>query len=167
MKLKETLIQELQHEAVSTRKMLERLPAEELSWRPHEKSMSLGRLAIHMAEIPGWVSNVVNDDELDFSKLNYKPTSAESGEQAVRLFDGMLAKAVEALQNAKEEDLMKKWTMRDGETIFLTLPRVEVLRSFVYSHLIHHRGQLSVYLRFLDVKLPATYGSSADEEGDM
>ncbi len=167
MAFNEALAQELQHEAVSTRKMLERLPKDKLTWRPHDKSMSLGRLAIHLAEIPAWVSNTVIDDELDFSTLDYKPTEAESSEQVVKLFDENISRAIEILKNAKEEDWMKMWTMRDGETVYFTLPKIAVLRSFVYSHLIHHRGQMSLYLRLLDVPVPSSYGPSADEEGGM
>ena len=165
MALNEPLIQELQHEAVSTRKMLERLPKEKLSWRPHDKSMTLGRLGMHIAEIPGWVNATILADELDFSKMEYKPTEAESAEQALKIFDESLAKAIEVLKNTDDETMMKMWTMREGETVYFTLPKIAVLRSFVYSHLIHHRGQMSVYLRLLDVPVPGSYGPSADDSG--
>jgi uncharacterized damage-inducible protein DinB len=167
MSMNEPLLMELQHEAESTRKMLERLPKEKLTWRPHEKSMSLGRLAMHLAEIPGWVNATLLADELDFSKMDYKPVEAQSSEEAVRKFDETLASALDALKNTDDATMMTMWTMRDGEKIYLTMPKIAVLRSFVYSHLIHHRGQMSVYLRLLDVPVPGSYGPSADDPTGM
>jgi len=167
MSMNEPLMMELQHEAESTRKMLERLPKEKLTWKPHEKSMSLGRLAMHLAEIPGWVNATLLADELDFSKMDYKMVEATSSEEAVKLFDEKLASALDVLKNTEDATMMNMWTMRDGETIYFTLPKIAVLRSFVYSHLIHHRGQMSVYLRLLDVPVPGSYGPSADDSAGM
>jgi len=167
MSMNEPLIMELQHEAESTRKMLERLPKEKLTWKPHEKSMSLGRLAMHLAEIPGWVNATLLADELDFSKMDYKMVEATSSEEAVKLFDEKLASALDVLKNTEDATMMNMWTMRDGETVYFTLPKIAVLRSFVYSHLIHHRGQMSVYLRLLDVPVPGSYGPSADDSAGM
>ena len=165
--MNEPLMMELQHEAESTRKMLERLPKEKLTWKPHEKSMSLGRLAMHLAEIPGWVNATLLADELDFSKMDYKMVEATSSEEAVKLFDEKLASALDVLKNTEDATMMNMWTMRDGETVYFTLPKIAVLRSFVYSHLIHHRGQMSVYLRLLDVPVPGSYGPSADDSAGM
>jgi len=167
MSMNEPLMMELQHEAESTRKMLERLPKEKLTWKPHEKSMSLGRLAMHLAEIPGWVNATLLADELDFSKMDYKMVEATSSEEAVKLFDEKLASALDVLKNTEDATMMNMWTMRDGETVYFTLPKIAVLRSFVYSHLIHHRGQMSVYLRLLDVPVPGSYGPSADDTAGM
>ncbi|MBK6505897.1 MAG: DinB family protein [Ignavibacteria bacterium] len=167
MSMNEPLMMELQHEAESTRKMLERLPKEKLTWKPHEKSMSLGRLAMHLAEIPGWVNATLLADELDFSKMDYKMVEATSSEEAVKLFDEKLASALDVLKNTEDATMMNMWTMRDGETVYFTLPKIAVLRSFVYSHLIHHRGQMSVYLRLLDVPVPGSYGPSADDSAGM
>jgi uncharacterized damage-inducible protein DinB len=167
MAMNEPLMMELQHEAESTRKMLERLPKEKLSWKPHEKSMSLGRLAMHLAEIPGWVNATLLADELDFSKMDYKMTEATSSEEVVKIFDEKLASALDVLKNTEDATMMNMWTMRDGETIYFTMPKIAVLRSFVYSHLIHHRGQMSVYLRLLDVPVPGSYGPSADDTMGM
>lgn len=167
MAMNEPLMMELQHEAESTRKMLERLPKEKLTWKPHEKSMSLGRLAMHLAEIPGWVNATLLADELDFSKMDYKMTEATSSEEVVKIFDEKLASALDVLKNTEDATMMNMWTMRDGETIYFTMPKIAVLRSFVYSHLIHHRGQMSVYLRLLDVPVPGSYGPSADDTMGM
>ncbi|MBS1516427.1 MAG: DinB family protein [Bacteroidetes bacterium] len=164
MQLNEGLIAELQHEAVSTRKMLERVPADKFGWKPHEKSMTLGRLASHIAEIPGWTNETINQDVLDFAKMEYKPFEPNSAEELVKFFDDKLASALDTLKNnATDENLMGMWTMKNGETVYMTMPRIAVMRGFVLSHLIHHRAQLGVYLRLLDVPIPSSYGPSADE----
>lgn len=163
MPLNEALIAELQMEAASTRKMLERVPEESSSWKPHEKSMTLGRLAQHLAEIPMWVSVTVDQDELDFAKEKYESKESTTNELLLKTFDENLSSALECLKNASDEKLMGNWTMRSGETVYFSMPKISVLRSFVLSHLIHHRGQLSVYLRMLDVPLPQVYGPTADE----
>ncbi|MBX7044500.1 MAG: DinB family protein [Ignavibacteria bacterium] len=164
MQLNEGLIAELQHEAVSTRKMLERVPADKFGWKPHEKSMTLGRLASHIAEIPGWTNETINQDVLDFAKMEYKPFEPNSAEELVKFFDDKLASALDTLKNnATDENLMGMWTMKNGETVYMTMPRIAVMRGFVLSHLIHHRAQLGVYLRLLDVPVPSSYGPSADE----
>ncbi len=165
MKMNEPLVMELEQEAQSTRKMLERLPADKLTWRPHEKSMTLGRLAMHLAEIPGWVNATLLADELDFAKMDYKPVEAASSEEAVKKFDATLASALETLKKTDDAEMMKNWTMRNGEEVYFTMPKIAVLRGFVFSHLVHHRGQMSVYLRLLDVPVPGSYGPSADEPG--
>lgn len=165
MQLNEGLIAELQHEAVSTRKMLERVPADKFGWKPHEKSMTLGRLASHVAEIPDWTNATINLDELDFSKEEYKPFEPKSSDELVKFFDEKLSSALDTLKNnANNENLMGMWSLRNGETVYLTMPRIAVMRGFVLSHLIHHRAQLGVYLRLLDVPVPSSYGPTADEQ---
>ena len=163
MPLNEALIAELQQEAAATRKMLERVPEKSNSWKPHEKSMDLGRLSQHIAEIPMWVPETVDKDELDFAKEEYTPKGGSTNEELLKNFDLNLANAIECLKNASDEKLMGNWTMRNGEKVYFTMPKIAVLRGFVMSHLIHHRGQLSVYMRMLDIPLPSVYGPTADE----
>ncbi len=163
MKISEAFIGELQHEAESTRKLLERVPLDKPDWTPHEKSMKLGNLANHVAELPGWVSVSLDQDELDFATFEYKPQIPKTTEELLKKFDDNLAKAMNSLNNASNEKFSESWTMRNGEKIFMTLPKAAVLRSFSLNHLYHHRAQLGVYLRLLDVPLPGIYGPTADE----
>lgn len=163
MNLGQILAQELQHEAQSTRKMLERVP-DKFAWQPHEKSMPLGRLATHVAEIPQWTRAIVTQDELDFAKSDYKPETLNNATELVALFDKIVADSVGLLQNASDADLMRSWQLRNGEKVLLEMPKAAVVRSMVFNHLIHHRGQLSVYLRLNDVPLPSVYGPTADEQ---
>ena len=163
MNLGQILAQELQYEAQSTRKMLERVP-DQFDWQPHDKSMTLGRLATHVAEIPQWTRATVTADELDFAKTDYKPVTLNNAAELVETFDKAIADSVELLQNASDADLMRPWQLRNGEKVLLEMPKAAVLRSMVLSHLIHHRGQLSVYLRLKDVPLPSVYGPTADEQ---
>jgi uncharacterized damage-inducible protein DinB len=163
MPLNESFIAELQNEAKNSRKMLERVPAEKFSWKPHEKSMTLGRLATHVAELTNWTGVIVQHDELDFAKMDYKPPVVETNEELVQLFDKNYEQGLKDLKNADDKTLMGTWTMKNGETIFFTMPKMAVLRSFVFNHIIHHRAQLGVYLRLLDVPVPQTMGPTADE----
>lgn len=163
MNLGQILAQELQYEAQSTRKMLERVP-DKFDWQPHEKSMKLGRLATHVAEIPQWTRAAVTADELDFAKSDYKPATLGSAAELVEAFDKAVSDSVELLQSVSDADLMRNWQLRNGEKILMEMPKVAVIRSMVLNHLIHHRGQLSVYLRLNDVPLPSVYGPTADEQ---
>ena len=163
MSLNESLLQELQQEAQSTRKMLERVPDDKFGWKPHEKSMTLGQLAAHIADIPNWVPVTVDQDELDFNSKDYVPPKADSSKELVKMFDEAMAKAVECLKKADDKTLMGNWKMRSGDTVYFEMPKLAVLRMFVFSHNSHHRGQLSVYLRINDVPLPQVYGPTADE----
>lgn len=158
-----SLIAELQREAAQTRKILERVPVEKNDWKPHAKSMPLGRLASHVAELPGWVTMVMATDELDWAKFDYKPYVAESAQELVEKLDENVTQAIAILETCKDEDFEKMWTMRHGENIYFTMPKHVVLRSFALSHQYHHRGQLGVYLRLLDIPLPGIYGPTADE----
>ncbi|MBL8006374.1 MAG: DinB family protein [Ignavibacteria bacterium] len=163
MKLYEPVLQELLSESKATRKMLEAVPEDKFSWKPHEKSMTLGHLASHLADIPNWVSATVETDELDFAASEYKPVNAGSKAELLKIFDDSMAKAVECLKKASDETLSGNWKMRSGDTVYFDLPKLIVLRNFVLSHSIHHRGQLSVYLRLNDIPLPSVYGPTADE----
>jgi uncharacterized damage-inducible protein DinB len=161
--LGQTIAAELKHEAVSTRKMLERFPEGKADWSPHEKSMKMGALASHIADVPNWIPPTVTAEELDFSRTEYKPANFTTAAELVEHFDKSLAQALALLQTVSDEDLMKHWRLRDGEKIFFEMPRIQALRGMVLNHLIHHRGQYSVYLRLNDVPLPGVYGPSADE----
>ena len=143
--------------------MIERVPEKSFDWKPHDKSMTLGRLAYHIAENPQWVSVTVDKDEIDFAAKDYVEKEAKTTAELLKVFDESLAEAVKCLKNASDEKLMGNWTMRNGEHVYFTMPKIAVLRSFVLNHIIHHRGQLSVYLRILDVPLPQIYGPTADE----
>lgn len=154
---------ELEHEAKTAREVLSRVPADKFDWKPHEKSMTFGRLASHVAEMIGWTAPTLLQPELDFAKMDYKPYDPASTQDLLDFFDKNLAEAVEVLKNVTDEQFMENWTMRNGETEYFTLPKVAVMRSFVMNHIIHHRGQLSVYLRLNDIAVPSIYGPSADE----
>jgi uncharacterized damage-inducible protein DinB len=160
--ISESLIAELKQEAIATRKMLELVPLEKSDWKPHEKSMSIGRLTSHVAELPTWISYTADQDELDFKKIDYKPFVPESNSDLLSFFDKNVKNAVKSLENCSDEDMRKNWTLRSGEQIYFTMPRVSVMRSMNMNHLVHHRGQLSVYLRLLNIALPGVYGPTAD-----
>lgn len=162
MALAQDLVNELKQEAAVTRKHLERVPFDKLDYRLHEKSETLGRLAVHVAEIVAWWKVCLLNDELDF--IGFEPKVFSTPEQLLSYFDGLLAEAVKVLSEAEPEDFTKEWSMRYGETIYFTLPKKQVLRFFCMNHLVHHRAQLGVYLRLLGVPVPAVYGPSADDE---
>lgn len=157
------LIGELQQEAATTRKCLERIPAETFGYKPHEKSMTMGRLAMHVAEMTSWATETVTKTELDFAGMDYTPREPQSTEELVEYFDKILGEAIEALKNTSDEAMMEDWTLRNGETVYFTMPRIQVLRGMVFNHIVHHRGQLSVYMRLNDIPVPGIYGPSADE----
>jgi uncharacterized damage-inducible protein DinB len=159
----QVLAMEMENEAATARKLLERLPEDKFEWQPHEKSMTLGRLADHVAETFGWTGMTINQDVLDFAEMDYTPEPATTTTGLLEKFDGAVKTAVEILKGVTDEDIMKPWTMRDGEKIYMTMPKVAVMRGFVLNHMIHHRGQLSVFMRLLDVPVPSIYGPSADE----
>jgi uncharacterized damage-inducible protein DinB len=163
MSLNQSFIAELQIEAASTNKMLANFPSDKNTWKPHEKSMTLARLAVHIAELPGWITMTMTTDELDLSKMDYKPQVPENAEELVSMHTKNVDAAVKALEASTDADFMKNWTLRNGDHIIFTMPKIAVLRSMAYSHLYHHRGQLSVYLRMLDVTVPGMYGPSADD----
>ncbi|HRJ88085.1 MAG TPA: DinB family protein [Pyrinomonadaceae bacterium] len=157
------LIGELEHEAATTRTCFERIPAEKFAWKPHEKSMEFGKLASHVAEMFGWTPVTLQNSELDFAKMDYKPFEPQSSDDLLEFLDKNVAEAIETLRNTPDEVFMENWTMRNGDTVYFTMPKVAVMRSFVMNHIVHHRGQLSVYLRLNDIAVPSIYGPSADE----
>ena len=164
MKLIDSLITEFDHEAQTTRKHLERLPEEKLDWRPHEKSFTAAGLASHITEMVGWTDAILNQDEIDFDPGTYKPYLATSSADLLKTFDDNVAKSKQALAGATDDTLKQPWRLKIMGKVQFEKPRAAVLREFVLSHIIHHRGQCSVYLRLLGVPVPATYGPSADEQ---
>ncbi len=162
MAIVDTLIPEFDHEMMSTRKVLERVPEERFDWKPHEKSFSLGALATHVATLPTWGTETLTRSEIDVG--NGRTVAAiPSKSELLATFDGNVAQARTALVGKTDAELLAMWSLkRNGKTVF-SMPKTAVLRSFVLSHLIHHRGQLSVYLRLLDVPVPSIYGPSGDE----
>ena len=165
MAIKDAFIGELKHESSLTKKMLERIPLDKKEWMPHEKSMSLGRLATHVAEITHWVSDIIHIDDFDFMKnFNFTPRIASSTEELLDIFQTNLDKAIADLLAMTDEDFGKSWTVRRGEQVMYNTPKKIAIRNFALNHMIHHRGQLSVYLRLLDVPVPGMYGPSADEK---
>lgn len=163
MKLSAPFLKEFRTEAPHTRKVLERMPMDKPAYKPHEKSTELGGLAVHVAELPGWITMVLNTDELDFAKSPYKPAPVADTAALVQLFDDKVTEAAAALEAASDETMEGDWTLRHGDHVILTLPRKDVLRTMVFNHSIHHRAQLGVYLRLNDIPVPGIYGPSADE----
>ena len=168
MSISKTILPEFDHEMANTRKTLERVPDDKFSWKPHEKSMTLGGLATHLANIPSWTKNTFESDELDVAPPGappYRLDEAKSTAELLDAFDKNVGSARTALEAATDENWQGKWSLlMTGKTIF-TLPRTAVMRGFILSHSIHHRAQLGVYLRLLDVPVPSIYGPSADEGG--
>ncbi len=163
MTISELLLPEFDEEIKKTRTFLERVPMEAADWKPHEKSMSLGRLASHVAELPHWASDIIERDSLDI-KSGYKPFQAVSAEELLSQFDSKAAAAGEAIAGASDEHLGKTWAFLFGGHVVFSRPRYQVFRSMMMDHLIHHRGQMSVYLRLKDIPVPGMYGPSADEK---
>ncbi len=158
----QTFLKELDHEVETTRKMLSRVPNDKYDWKPHEKSMDIRRLATHIADLPAWVMMAVTSDELDFAKNPYKEEKIEDTTQLVDYLNKSYETGRKALENAKEETLDEDWTLRSGDEIYSVSSKAEVIRMSL-SQIIHHRAQLGVYLRLLNVPIPGSYGPSADE----
>jgi uncharacterized damage-inducible protein DinB len=168
MALRDALLPEFDTEMASTRKVLERVPEAKLSYKPHPKSGSLEWLAWHVADLPHWVVETINKDELDFAPAGAArpaPPKIESREKLLASFDEKVAAARTAIAGASDDHLAKSWTLKGGGHTIFSMPRAAVLRSFVMNHIIHHRAQLGVYLRLNDVPVPGMYGPSADEKG--
>jgi uncharacterized damage-inducible protein DinB len=165
MAIKDGLIAEFKHESANTRKMLERVPYEKASYKPHEKSRALANEAFHIANIPTWVGRVMTANELDVTAPGAIPKVdvPNSQEELLAFFDKNSAEAIKHLESATDEQMMTPWTLRNGEHVIFTMPKVATLRNLAFNHQYHHRGQLSVYLRMLDVPVPGMYGPSADE----
>ena len=165
--ISQSLLPEFDMEIANTRKTLERVPEGRPDYRPHGKSMTLARLAGHVAEIPTWAIMTLAHDELDLGagdgpKAGYVMTSRQD---LLSRFDEETKKARAVLASTTDEAMMRTWTLKNGAQTMMSLPRVAVMRSFVMNHMIHHRAQLGVYLRLNDVAVPSIYGPSADEGG--
>ena len=168
MPISQTILPEFEHEMANTRKTLERVPEDKFDWKPHEKSMTLGGLATHLGNIPSWTAQTFDRDELDISPPGqppYRLEQAKSRAELLEAFDKNVSSARGALEAATDENWQGKWSLLAGGNKIFTLPRTAVMRGFVMNHLIHHRAQLGVYLRLLDVPVPSIYGPSADEGG--
>jgi uncharacterized damage-inducible protein DinB len=162
MPMVDALLPEFDHEMTVTRKLLERVPEDRVDWKPHAKSFSLGELATHVSTIPMWGSITVNEPEIDTGTVGRMPM-LRSRAELLAAFDKHVADTRAAITGKSDAELMAPWTLKNhGQTVF-TMPKASVWRSFVMNHLIHHRAQLSVYLRMQDVPLPSMYGPSADE----
>jgi uncharacterized damage-inducible protein DinB len=162
MRLIDPLLLEFDREASATRKCLERLPADKLSWKPHEKSMSLGALAGHVATIPAWIGGSLLADGYDFSKGMDRPP-LDTPEQILAAFDASVKQAKGAMAQLDDAKATGEWTLSNkGQTVF-SMPRIALVRTILLNHSYHHRGQLTVYMRLLDVPVPAIYGPSADD----
>ena len=159
------LAAEMRQEAKTTRRLLERVPEESFGWKPHEKSMTLGRLAAHVAELPELVIPALTMPELDFASGAFKPFVPRSNAELLEKFDRNIDAAAGLLEKQTDEAMGEKWRLRNGDHVLFEMPRALVVRFVGLNHVIHHRGQLSVYLRLLDVPLPSIYGPSADESG--
>jgi len=156
----QAFIAELDAEMPPTRRLLERVPSDKGNWKPHPKSFSLAHLAQLVARMPGWVTHTMKQDTLDLSSA--PKYSNESTEALLAEFDRCVKEAKDALAKAKDEDFSVPWSLKMGDRVLMTMPRLAVMRQNI-NHLSHHRGQLTVYLRLLDVPIPSIYGPTADE----
>jgi uncharacterized damage-inducible protein DinB len=160
MRIGESLLPEFDEEMATTRRVIERVPSEKGEWKPHPKSFSLGHLTQLVATMPGWIVRMIEDDSLDLAAgggYSYQTTDA-----LLARFDALVAQAREALARVSDEDWGKPWSLEMGDQVLLTLPRGVNIRQTI-NHLVHHRGQLTVYLRLNDVPVPSIYGPTADE----
>jgi uncharacterized damage-inducible protein DinB len=158
----EFFLEQLEMEAITTRKMLSRVPTDKFDWKPHEKSMAMKNLAVHLAELPTWITMILNTDELDFAKNEYKQEPIQNTEELLAYFEKCFIDGRESLKKGNEAVLDKPWTLRNGEQIYDVSPKRDVIRMSI-SQIIHHRAQLGVYLRLLNIPIPGSYGPSADE----
>ena len=156
-------ISELESEAVTTRNMISRIPADKLDWAPHAKSMKMRNLAVHIAELPGWIEMAFETDQLDFAANPYEPLTVENTDEVLAHFEECMGKAKAHLLEENAKKLGQRWVLRQGDMILWDADRWGVIRMAI-SQMIHHRAQLGVYLRLLDIPIPGSYGPSADEQ---
>ncbi len=161
MSMCQAMLQEFENEAGTTRRVLERVPSDKLAWKPHPKSMSLGTLALHVAASPGVIIGWCCEDETQLKgEPSPQPTSTD---EILAAHDASVKKVKEALPRIGDEGMQKMWSAKAGGQTLMTMPKAALARAIVMNHWVHHRGQLSVYLRLLDVPVPSIYGPSADE----
>jgi uncharacterized damage-inducible protein DinB len=161
MKLADSLLMEFDQEAQTTKRVLERIPDDKLAWKPHQKSFSLGQLALHIASGPGQIVAAVSQDSAEVP--HFAQPEAKSRQEVLETFSKSMASARDALKKMDDARLMSEWTLTKNGKTLMSVPRIGFLRSILMNHTYHHRGQLSVYLRILDVPVPSIYGPSADE----
>ncbi len=162
----ESILPEFDHEMANTRKTLERVPDDKLEWKAHPKSNTIGWVAGHLAELPGWIETTLKQTSLDINPPGgepFKPFRPTSRKQILETFDKNVAAARKAIQSTSDAEFMKPWSLLNGGATLFTMPRIAVIRGFVMNHSIHHRGHLCVYLRLNDIPVPALYGPSGDE----
>lgn len=166
MAIRDSLLPEYDHELATTRRLLERVPDADLSWKPHERSMTLGELAGHIANLPFWCRMTLETTVLELDSLgdDVRVSPPASREGLLRDFDTKRDGARTALAATSDSELLTPWTLKKGGHELFTMPKISAIRTFVMNHLIHHRGQLSVYLRLRNVPVPAMYGPTADEQ---
>ena len=166
MSIAQSLLPEFDQEMASTRKVLERVPSEKWNWKPHDKSGTLGWLASHIGTVPGWYTMTLQTESLDYAPKDgpgYTPPKIENTKELLAAFDKESKEARAALTAASDADFAKNWTLLAGGQEIFTMPRVACIRGMCLNHLIHHRAQLTVYFRLLNVAVPGLYGPSADE----
>lgn len=162
MEIIKMFLEELEQEAQTTRKMLAIVPTEKFDWQPHPKSMTVKVLASHIAELPTWITYAVTTDELDFASTPYKPKELKTNADLMNFFEESLQDGKTHLATAQEENLEEPWVLRNGDQIYSTFTRASLIRHTL-SQIIHHRAQLGVFLRLLDIPIPGSYGPSADD----
>ena len=162
MALKDGLLAEFDHEMATTKKLLERLPDDKLSWKPHEKSMSLGGLATHLGHIPQWAGTILNEPSFDLAEAPPHLAEKQSRAEILAAFDDA-TKQTRAAMAKTDAEYLGMWSLKRGGQEMFSMPRVAAFRTFVLYHMVHHRGQLSVYLRLNNIPVPAIYGPTADE----
>ena len=163
--LASAFITEITDEAAVGRRCLERIPPDKFEYKPHPKSMSMGQLAVHLGDMFSWTPIVVGKNELDFTKWEYVPFVPATTDELVNYFDEHVANAIDALQGVTDAEMAENWQLRNGEVVLFSASKAAAMRWLLLNHIIHHRGQLSVYMRLLDIPVPAMYGPSADESG--
>ena len=170
MSISASMLPELEMELATTRKCLERLPTEKFGWKPHEKSMPLAGLATHITKMLGWGADICKSDSFDVAPVGaepYREDPAASTEDLLAQFDKHAAECKAALATTTDEQMMQTWSLLSGGNVVMAMPRIACLRGFVFSHIVHHRGQLTVYMRLNDILVPSIYGPSADDPGGM
>ena len=161
MPIADMVLPEFDQEMATTRRVIERVPTEKGTWKPHPKSFSLGHLTQLVATMPGWLTNAVTETSLDLA--GYPGYSYEKTEDLLKTFDKHVKEARKALASAKDSDFQIEWSLKRGDQVFFSAPRAVIVRQTI-NHLVHHRGQLTVYLRLIDIPVPSIYGPTADEK---
>lgn len=157
------MLNEFREEAATTKRVLERVPEAKLAWKPHAKSMSLGQLAWHVASVPGGVAHITQQESFDVTQGNFQPPQPKSVGEILSAHDDSVKNVESVLQSLTDQKAREKWRLMNKDRELFARPRIEAMRSIMLNHWYHHRGQLSVYLRLLDVPVPVIYGPSADE----